>query len=360
MMTSNAPQTKKERRVIAFSPYLGSSVGGAELSLLNQLRTLDEAGHTIEIISVEGYRQFNACQLGRTLPGHWKQSHLNTQTRLSRFKYLEYLLVRARVIAHFRMLPDDAELHTYGIWGVAAVLGYQGHSIFYVRSEYDLGISRNYHQGLKRWLWWGNYLFELAAFRQFRADLRQAMKQAQIISNSRFMADQVRNIFGTESTVTYPDVSVDALKAQLNDWRASSESSAEAGIVFVGDSVIKGLNTALDIARAMPDHQFHFFGRHTSEPHMTDNIHWHPWTQDPLETYAMAKVVIVPSLCQEAYGRVAREAFLLGIPTLVSQTGGLPEAVDGKDDYLVQEFTQPGAWVKRLRSLLSEQNRATT
>jgi glycosyltransferase involved in cell wall biosynthesis len=52
-------------------------------------------------------------------------------------------------------------------------------------------------------------------------------------------------------------------------------------------------------------------------------------TADPRAFYREARVVLVPSLVQEAFGRVAAEAMMNGLPVLASRRGGLPEAMGG-------------------------------
>jgi glycosyltransferase involved in cell wall biosynthesis len=45
------------------------------------------------------------------------------------------------------------------------------------------------------------------------------------------------------------------------------------------------------------------------------------------EIYAQAKVILMPSLWEEAWGRVASEAHYSGIPVVASNRGGLTESV---------------------------------
>jgi glycosyltransferase involved in cell wall biosynthesis len=52
-------------------------------------------------------------------------------------------------------------------------------------------------------------------------------------------------------------------------------------------------------------------------------------TPDPRQFYRVSRVVLMPSLGPEAFGRVAVEALINGIPVLASQRGGLPEALAG-------------------------------
>ena len=50
-------------------------------------------------------------------------------------------------------------------------------------------------------------------------------------------------------------------------------------------------------------------------------------TDDPRLIYDIARVVVMPSVWHEAWGCVATEAVMNGIPVLASKSGGLPEAV---------------------------------
>jgi glycosyltransferase involved in cell wall biosynthesis len=59
------------------------------------------------------------------------------------------------------------------------------------------------------------------------------------------------------------------------------------------------------------------------------NLHWMANTPDPRDFYRLARLVLVPSLWQEALGRVVVEALINGIPVLASRSGGLPEALAG-------------------------------
>jgi len=49
----------------------------------------------------------------------------------------------------------------------------------------------------------------------------------------------------------------------------------------------------------------------------------------PAEIFRGTRVLLVPSVCEEAFGRVAAEALLNGVPPIVSDRGGLPEAANG-------------------------------
>ena len=62
----------------------------------------------------------------------------------------------------------------------------------------------------------------------------------------------------------------------------------------------------------------------------------------PRDLYALTRILLVPSLFDEPFGRVAAEAMLNGIPPLVSNRGGLPETVgEGGTVLPVPSWMQP-------------------
>ena len=63
-----------------------------------------------------------------------------------------------------------------------------------------------------------------------------------------------------------------------------------------------------------------------------------PWQKDEADVYKYAKIVIVPSIWQEAYGRVSREAFILDIPVFVSNIGGLGESVNEQKEFIINDI----------------------
>lgn len=58
-----------------------------------------------------------------------------------------------------------------------------------------------------------------------------------------------------------------------------------------------------------------------------ENVTSSPMTGDVRQIYAVTKVMVVPSLAYESWGRVASEAMLNNIPVLGHNIGGIPEAI---------------------------------
>jgi phenylacetate-CoA ligase len=68
-----------------------------------------------------------------------------------------------------------------------------------------------------------------------------------------------------------------------------------------------------------------------------------PPTPTPADFFALTRILLVPSVFAEPFGRVAAESLINGIPPLVSNRGGLPETVGGAGRVLpLPDWMQPG------------------
>ena len=75
--------------------------------------------------------------------------------------------------------------------------------------------------------------------------------------------------------------------------------------------------------------------------------------KDMREIYGKCRLLLVPSVWEEAYGRVATEAQVSGIPVIASTRGGLPEAV-GSGGILLDPAGPIEPWVNSVRKLWSD------
>jgi len=180
-------------------------------------------------------------------------------------------------------------------------------------------------------------------------DIRNLIKKSKVIANSDFMASKLKELFNVDSVVIPPIVNIDPI-FKSSVFKKSKKNS----IVFVGDSVIKGIQLVYSLAEKLNNENFIIFSRYINKEEMHGNITIKPWVQDNKYLYANAKLVIMPSQWQEAYGRVAREAYLLGLNVLVSNVGGLNEAVDKKRHFIVDEYDNVDAWVRKIKLLIGE------
>jgi glycosyltransferase involved in cell wall biosynthesis len=88
------------------------------------------------------------------------------------------------------------------------------------------------------------------------------------------------------------------------------------------------------------------------------NITLYPPTNDMRPHYARARLVLAPSQWEEAWGRVATEAHINGIPVLASDQGGLREAV-GPGGLLVPLSASIEQWKDAFSRLWDDQDTHT-
>lgn len=169
-------------------------------------------------------------------------------------------------------------------------------------------------------------------------------------ANSRFTAARYRESFGIEAMVVPP----------LIDPLRYRSAPARTKVTFVNPHPNKGVEIAFRLAEARPDIPFEFVQSWRLRPDFADacrrraaaagNIDWRPPTFRPAEIYRNTRILLAPSVYQEAWGRVASEAQVNGIPVLASTSGGLPEAV-GPGGLLVPPDAPFEDWLNALSRL---------
>jgi glycosyltransferase involved in cell wall biosynthesis len=103
-------------------------------------------------------------------------------------------------------------------------------------------------------------------------------------------------------------------------------------IMFINASKIKGLPIVVQLAQQFPTTRFAAVRGWATTSHDLRALSWHDNItvlqpkEDVDEIYSQARLLLVPSLWGEAFGMVAFEAMVRGIPVLASDVGGLPEA----------------------------------
>ena len=164
-----------------------------------------------------------------------------------------------------------------------------------------------------------------------------------IIANSKFTARKFEEKFDIPAFVLPPII----------EPPTKIHTSNGNKILFINPIKKKGSDIAVHLFTNHPNEQFLVCEswpltqevRRCLEDSLSplSNVEWLPPQKDMTSIYQRTKLVLMPSQCDEAWGRVASEAQLFGIPVLASNTGGLPEAV-GEGGLLVDDFRNPSAW----------------
>jgi glycosyltransferase involved in cell wall biosynthesis len=182
----------------------------------------------------------------------------------------------------------------------------------------------------------------------------QELKDVKFIANSQFTADRYRQVFGIEATVIPP-------LFQPERYRTSS---SRRNVTMINPHPRKGGDLAIQLAERCPDIPFCFVRSWPLNPTYLaalrqriaklPNVTLRKNTANMRSVYGEARVVLVPSQWEEAWGRVASEAHFSGIPVLASRVGGLPESV-GPGGVLVDKDAPVECWEAHLRRLWSDE-----
>jgi glycosyltransferase involved in cell wall biosynthesis len=171
------------------------------------------------------------------------------------------------------------------------------------------------------------------------------------VANSQFTADRYRKAFGSQPKVIYP---------LINKETYRTETTRE-NITFINPHTDKGVDVAIAVARHCREIPFVFVEswgmtsgaeRRELEGKLADvpNVKLLSAGVDMRKVYGKCRILIVPSRWEEAYGRVASEAQVSGIPVVASNRGGLPEAV-GVGGILLNPDGRIEDWVSAVKRL---------
>jgi glycosyltransferase involved in cell wall biosynthesis len=176
------------------------------------------------------------------------------------------------------------------------------------------------------------------------------------VANSAFTAGRWREAFGIDPVPVPPLIRPERYRCAPSGER----------VVFVNPVPEKGADTAFALAEARPDVPFLFVAGWPVPPEADRerraraarlaNVEWHPSVQDMRVVYRRARLLLAPSRWEEAWGRVASEAQVSGIPVLASRRGGLPEAV-GPGGLVVDHDAPLSDWLAALSAAIDDPRR---
>lgn len=176
------------------------------------------------------------------------------------------------------------------------------------------------------------------------------LAKARFVANSHFTARKYRSEYRIEPTVIPPLVDEDKYKTQ----------SSGRYVTFINPFPVKGLEIALQIARSCEDIPFLFqesWGLDAERRQHLDerlkalsNVTFQPRTADMKSVYGDTRILLAPSIWEEAWGRVATEAHYSAIPVIGSRQGGLPEAI-GPGGVTLDHDAPISDWVDAVRLL---------
>jgi glycosyltransferase involved in cell wall biosynthesis len=169
-----------------------------------------------------------------------------------------------------------------------------------------------------------------------------AYKPDMLVFNTDWVAEEFSDMPGARITV-HPPVDPD---------RYLVDRAGAGAITIVNPIKAKGSDTFYALAERFPDHPFLAVqgGYGVQDLRDLPNVEILDPVDDMREVYARTKVVLMPSH-YESWGRVAVEAAVSGIPSIVAPTPGLIEAMAEGAYYATPEDTD--TWARLLKKLLT-------
>lgn len=148
---------------------------------------------------------------------------------------------------------------------------------------------------------------------------RSLIRSNLIIVNSQFMKRRIKEILQSERDifVLYPDI---------GDYTLGNFTLCNKSIAFVSSESTddKGYETVNKLAELRPNIEIYVYGTWNSKLNTRSNVKYigyRPFDEISYETGLM----LIPSVWEEPFGRVALEAIRSGMSVLASASGGLEE-----------------------------------
>lgn len=330
-------------KIIFIGEYLLSFPGGAEKSIFEELRELSKEHN------IKAYTFDNLCPIGeKNKEGiNCKNFGLKYDLKFSRFLKLE----KNKKFIHSRLkriLPELKKadyIITQGIIAPTIAKFCIRNKIkyhYYIRDELQLNIFENYEIWIRKILKKIKNIIEYSSIKKYKIKNKIALKNAnQIIANSKFIANLLKKRYNLESIVNLPKINEDKYK------KIKINSNEQKYIGFIGGgNAMKGYKIIEKISKELPNENFLIIGNY-NQKRKIKNITYIPWQKDIIEFYKKCKLILIPSICNEAYGRVVIESNLLNIPAISSNKGGLKEANLNKDN-IINDLNNIQLWKEKI------------
>lgn len=310
--------------------YMPQSVGGMSVTLHQLCGALIERGHEVSVLA--GFRRGGLFGFRTSLS--MKFGSLVGRSKLASDQVPGY-----RVWRSWQPIADIHEVCSAEEPDIIIVMGGKVVPAVSVARETGLPVLVQVHD------------VEL----EFHGGDYRKIAEFPVIANSHFTASFYRDHFGAAPLVIYPYI------------RREKYFVTQTGgsVAFINPYLHKGLRVALATARTCAEIPFIIVGH---VPEGGDergawaeqlaglpNVRCLAPVSDMTTIYSQTRILFAPSQWQEAFGRVAAEAHVSGIPVVGSSQGGLPEAI-GAGGIVLPADAPTEAWAQALRSLWNNQD----
>lgn len=326
-------------KLLILKPFLFAKTNGAEISLSENIQLFQEAGHQVEVHCVipgelEAASKALLSEEGLALEG-WPKSY-QLGSCVVKLHFIDGLVGPHELESQssyeeaFQEIlrsadPDLVWVHYTDFFAVSAAIQFNP-KICWVRQ------TDNEYPRLKT----------LEDFVELVPSFRQIQN---FLVASEFMKAQMESDF--------PEARVLHLANPLLNLKQMPPQTNEDYILFVNPVEVKGRDFAIALAKRFPQEKFLFLGNWSNEipTKLPPNVETCPRQKEMAEVLKRAKLLIVPSQWEEAFGRLPLEAMAAGVPVISSDRGALPKTLGegGLSIPLDEEL-----WLSKVQEVLSE------
>ncbi|MBI5400019.1 glycosyltransferase [Candidatus Saganbacteria bacterium] len=178
------------------------------------------------------------------------------------------------------------------------------------------------------------------------------LKNRQVLATSQYIQARIKACLDLNSIVWYPII-------DFNRCQTTTQTTTANNLGFYSGGPHKGDELVNYLIGQMPEYNFITAGRLFQSIFKTapKNLEILGDVADIKTFYQKIKLLLVPSLVPEGFGRVIVEAAANGIPTIANNVGGIPEAL-GQSGLLVdvENIKQPNMplLVNRYQSIIEQ------
>lgn len=302
--------------IVSDHTYLPDRNGGRESSIHDLAERLTQLGHLVAVIANRGpLRDLPRVILKRAV---WKQRYKIIRVRNEKETSLDLLTKNQYDIAIYNVLKAADYL--------SPIKELSKRQLFFIRDAEDSTLQN---------------------FRTFNT--------CGFIANSQFIASLIEEKTGQIPFIFPPFI-------ELSQYK---NKTTREFVTFINPIPVKGVETAIALATRCNDVNFLFIeGWPLSKTQRNDlkntlrqhkNIRLTGSITEKNKIFSSTKVLLVPSQCEEAFGRVVLEAQISGIPVIATNIGGLPESV-GKGGVLIPPEAGIDAWQDALIKICNDTN----
>lgn len=216
-----------------------------------------------------------------------------------------------------------------------------------VNIVYEEDYFNQYHKLLNQkhidWVWHHNIFFKCPNYRLFfdvpdhvrhfvYLQSEEALRLLEpfkenfdlFLSNSKFCQNLVTNHWGVDSHIIFP-------VPDVNDYENIYDKQNRHYITFINPHISKGAEIVFNLIKRLPERTFLIVlgwqGMMPKEYDFTkfSNVIIQPSLENINQVYYDSRLVLIPSLVNETFGRVQVEAAYANVPSIVSRRGALAE-----------------------------------